>query len=115
LPQQLVKDLPLTPEIEASLKRTLERDPRRGKRLLAFDEEELKLQFYFGAQLIAVTRVNGGYSVLIPEVPGGICQLTESLTEEERSCVTFMIPGEWDDETVEEPESHEAKDTARQV
>ena len=72
LPQQLVKDLPLTPEIEASLKRTLERDPRRGKRLLAFDEEE-------------------------------------------RSCVTFMIPSEWDDETVEEPESHEAKDTARQV
>jgi len=103
LPQQLVRDLPMTPEIERALEIVGKHDPRLPRRLMLRAEQDIKLQFYYGGHYIAVTRTPEGLSVLAESLEHA-SELLPTLTEAERRFVTVMRPAEWavDSETGEE-------------
>jgi len=112
LPHQLVKDLPMMPEIEEMMQVVRSRKPKPNRRALARAEEDFKYQYYYGGQHTAVTRMPEGLAVLATgEV--AIWRLQDFLTDEERRRVTLVTIEAWLHNDPAESEVHETENSPR--
>ena len=110
-PQQLVRDLPITPEIERALEVTRKARPNLGRRVMEEAEENYKIHYHYDGRWLAFTDTPEGISVLASSLDEASDFLLK-LTDEERSYVCLMVAGEWDYELSPEPKPHETQDQA---
>ena len=112
-PQQLVRDLPITPEIQRALEGTRKARPHLGRRVMEQAAEDFKIQFHYTGRCLAITNTPDGISILADSMEEASDFLLK-LTDEERSYVCLDFIDYWNGEPPSEPETNETQDPAHQ-
>ena len=113
-PQQLVRDLPITPEIERALEIVGKSGPNRRRRAMEQTVETFKIHYHYDGHCIAVTDTPAGLSVLAGTLEDA-GELVRNITDEERPYVVIMVAGEWDYEPSREHATDETQDSSQRL